>query len=125
MRAPSHWPPLFQPRRDEDASHWVDTRLPDLSQNCRDPSLMGWTGIAILGAAIGVVGWWLHPLRNGARRGVLGAMIAGVTGAVLANAAGRLTGAFFDGELLQWPVCTVVALVATAVIAGLSFRQGY
>lgn len=86
---------------------------------------MGWTGIAILGAVVGVVGWWLHPLRNGVRRGGWLAMIAGVAGAVLANAAGRLTGAFFDGELLQWPVCTVVALAATALIAGLSFRQGY
>jgi len=84
---------------------------------------MGWTGIVILGAVVGLLGWWLHPLRRGVRRGLLRAMIAGVTGAVLANAAGRLTGAFFDGELLQWPVCTAVAALAAAVSAGMSFRQ--
>ena len=84
---------------------------------------MGWTGIVILGAAVGFFGWWLHPLRRGARRGFLRAVIAGLAGAVFANAAGRLTGVFFDGELLQWPVCTAVALAASAVIAGLSFRR--
>lgn len=86
---------------------------------------MGWIGTVILGAVVGVVAWWLHPLRNGARRGFLRALIAGVTGAVLANAAGRLTGAFYDGELLQWPICIGTALIAAAVIAGLSFRHGF
>jgi uncharacterized membrane protein YeaQ/YmgE (transglycosylase-associated protein family) len=86
---------------------------------------MGWTGIVILGAIVGVVAWWLHPLRrrdrdNGYRRGLLRAVIAGVAGAVFANAAGRLTGAFYDGELLQWPVCTAIALLAAAVITGLA-----
>lgn len=87
---------------------------------------MGWTGIVILGAVVGFAGWWLHPLRSAAaagRRGLLRAVMAGVAGAVLANAAGRLTGAFFDGELLQWPVCTAVALAASAVITGLSFPR--
>ena len=84
---------------------------------------MGWIGIVILGAVVGVAGWWLHPLRNGVRRGLSRAVIAGVAGAVLANAAGRVSGAFFDGELLQWPVCTAVALVATAAFASLSFRR--
>lgn len=90
---------------------------------------MGWTGTVILGAIVGFFGWWLHPWRKGSRgeggvrRGLLRGVIAGVAGAVLANAAGRLTGAFFDGELLQWPVCTAVALVAAAVITGASFRH--
>ena len=88
---------------------------------------MGWTGIVILGAAVGLFGWWLHPLRrrggDGAGRGLLRGIIAGVAGAVFANAAGRLSGAFFDGELLQWPICTAVALVAVAVITGVSVRH--
>jgi len=84
---------------------------------------MGWIGIVVLGAVVGFVGWWLHPLRGGVRRGLGRALIAGVAGAVLANAAGRLTGAFFDGELLQWPVCTAVALVAAASLAGQAFRR--
>jgi len=84
---------------------------------------MGWAGIVILGAAVGAISWWLHPLRNRVRRGLWRAVLAGVAGAVLANAAGWLTGAFFDGELLQWPVCTAAALLAAGVIAGLSFRR--
>jgi uncharacterized membrane protein YeaQ/YmgE (transglycosylase-associated protein family) len=90
---------------------------------------MGWTGTVILGAVVGFFGWWLHPLRRGirgeggVRRGLLRGVIAGVAGAVLANAAGRLTGAFFDGELLQWPVTTAIALVAAAVVTGASLRH--
>ncbi|TDV05045.1 hypothetical protein [Paraburkholderia caballeronis] len=82
---------------------------------------MGWIGIAILGAVVGVAGWWLHPRR--ARRGLWRAVLAGIAGAALANAAGRTTGAFLDGETLQWPVCTAVALLAAAAIASLSFRR--
>jgi uncharacterized membrane protein YeaQ/YmgE (transglycosylase-associated protein family) len=84
---------------------------------------MGWTGVVIIGAVVGFLSWWLHPLRHGVRRGFLRAVMAGLAAAVFANAAGRLSGAFFDGELLQWPVCVAVALVAGAVIAGLSFRR--
>ncbi|HTH62333.1 MAG TPA: hypothetical protein VL689_19550 [Paraburkholderia sp.] len=84
---------------------------------------MGWSGIVILGAVIGFFAWWLHPLRRGERRGLLRALIAGITGAVLANAAGRLSGAFYDGELLQWPICMAVALAAAAVVSGVSFSR--
>lgn len=84
---------------------------------------MGWIGIVILGAVIGLAGWWFHPLRGGQRRGIWQALVAGVAGATLANAAGRLSGAFLDGEMLQWPVSAAVALLAVAVMAPLAFRR--
>jgi hypothetical protein len=28
---------------------------------------MGWPGIVLLGAVIGLAGWWLHPLRRASR----------------------------------------------------------
>jgi hypothetical protein len=98
---------------------------------------MGWIGIVVLGAAVGVAGWWLHPLRNpgspgspgsrGARsrRGtrIAVAIAAGVAGAALAKMAGSVTGLFLDGDTLEWPVCTAAALVAVAVTAGLASRR--
>jgi hypothetical protein len=93
---------------------------------------MGWAGIVVLGAAIGFAGWWLHPLRRlnnagrsggskGARLWV--ALLAGVLGASVARMAGNVTGLFHDGEILEWPVCTAVAMIAVAVTVGLLSRR--
>jgi uncharacterized membrane protein YeaQ/YmgE (transglycosylase-associated protein family) len=84
---------------------------------------MGWPGIVILGLVVGCAGWWLHPLRGTGRNGLALAAMAGVLGAALAKAAGRATGLFYDGELLEWPLCTLFALVFVTVIVGLRARQ--
>jgi uncharacterized membrane protein YeaQ/YmgE (transglycosylase-associated protein family) len=84
---------------------------------------MGWPGIVVLGIVVGVAGWWLHPLRRHARGGVIPAVVAGVLGAALAKAAGRVTGLFYDGELLEWPVCTGIALVFVAAAVALRARR--
>lgn len=80
---------------------------------------MGWPGVIFLGFVVGCAGWWLHPLRRAARGGFALALAAGVIGAMLAKVAGRATGLFYDGELLEWPLCTALALVF--VIASLVF----
>jgi uncharacterized membrane protein YeaQ/YmgE (transglycosylase-associated protein family) len=84
---------------------------------------MGWPGIVILGLVVGCAGWWLHPLRRAARHGFALAVVAGVLGAALANAAGSATGLFYDGELLQWPLCTAIALVFVGVCVALRARR--
>ncbi|WP_233883025.1 hypothetical protein [Paraburkholderia flagellata] len=84
---------------------------------------MGWPGIVILGLVVGCAGWWLHPLRRAARHSLVLAVVAGVVGAALANAAGSATGLFYDGELLQWPLCTALALVFVGVCVALRGRS--
>jgi len=84
---------------------------------------MGWPGIIVLGIVVGVAGRWLHPMRPRARGGLVLAVVAGVLGAVLARLAGRITGLFHDGELLEWPVCTAFALVFVAAAVTLRARR--
>jgi hypothetical protein len=87
---------------------------------------MGWPGIAVLGLVVGCAGWLLHPLRRAcgpAGRTVLLAIAAALMGAALAKVAGRASGLFYDGELLEWPVCTAVALVFVAVLVALRARR--
>ncbi|WP_322059241.1 hypothetical protein [Paraburkholderia sp. J63] len=86
---------------------------------------MGWPGIVVLGLAIGCAGWLFHPLRRAsgpAGSGLALAVAAALLGAALAKAAGRATGFFYDGELLEWPVCTAVAFVFVAVSVALRAR---
>ena len=83
---------------------------------------MGWSGIVILGLVVGGAGWWLHPMRRAACHRLVLAFVAGVLGAALANAAGGATGLFHDGELLQWPLCTALALVFVGVCVALRVR---
>lgn len=85
--------------------------------------LMGWTGIVVLGIVVGAAGRWLHPMRTRARGGLVLAVVAGVAGAVLARLAGRVTGLFYDGELLEWPVCTALALVFVSAALALRARR--
>ncbi|CAG4918885.1 hypothetical protein [Paraburkholderia saeva] len=84
---------------------------------------MGWAGIAILGAVVGLVGGWLHPLRRAGRGRIVVALVAGIVGAVVAAMAGNVTGLFHDGDTLEWLACTSVALIAVAVTVGLLSRR--
>jgi hypothetical protein len=95
---------------------------------------MGWAGIVVLGLAVGYAGWFFHPSRralvrasgraSGRSGGSLAlAIVAAVAGAALAKAAGRATGLFYDGELLEWPVCTAAAFVCVAVSVALRARR--
>ena len=90
---------------------------------------MGWPGIVVLGAAIGFAGWWLHPLRRSNHSNRSGrarlwvAVLAGVLGASVARMAGNVMGLFHDGETLEWPVCTAVAMIAVAVTVGFFSRR--
>lgn len=80
---------------------------------------MGWPGIVVLGIVVGLAGWRFHPLHRRVRGGLILAVVAGVAGAALARAAGRVTGLFYDGELLEWPICTAAAFVLVAAAVAL------
>ena len=87
---------------------------------------MGWPGIVVLGAAIGIAGWWLHPLRRlnrSSRARLWVAVLAGIVGASVARMAGNVIGLFHDGETLEWPVCTAIAMIAVAVTVGSRSRR--
>ncbi|WP_345811904.1 hypothetical protein AAGS40_13265 [Paraburkholderia sp. PREW-6R] len=84
---------------------------------------MGWPGIVVLGAVIGLAGWWFHPLRRASRARWWVALLAGLLGAAVARMAGNVIGLFHDGGLLEWPVCTAIALIAVAVTVGLLSRR--
>ena len=84
---------------------------------------MGWPGVIVLGLAIGLAGWWLHPLRRSRRARLSLALVCGVVAAAAAKMAGDVSGLFHDGETLEWPVCTGLALIAVAVAVGLSRRR--
>ena len=84
---------------------------------------MGWTGVVVLGLAVALAGWGLHPLRRTRRAGLLIALIAGVVAAAGAKMAGDVTGLFYDGETLQWPVCTALALIAVATAVAVAPRR--
>ena len=84
---------------------------------------MGWPGVLVLGFAVGLAGWWLHPLRRSSRAGLSIALIAGVLAAAAAKMLGNVSGLFHDGETLEWPVCTGFALLAVALTVGLASRR--
>ncbi|RDU95587.1 hypothetical protein [Trinickia dinghuensis] len=84
---------------------------------------MGWPGIIVLGLAVALAGWGLHPLRRTSRAGLPIALIAGIVAVAAAKMAGDVSGLFHDGETLEWPVCTGLALLAVAVAVGLAPRR--
>jgi hypothetical protein len=84
---------------------------------------MGWPGIIVLGVAIGLAGWWLHPLRRSSRARWWMALLAGALGTSVARMAGNVTGLFHDGDTLEWPVCTAIAIIAVAATVGLLSRR--
>ncbi|RQS72331.1 hypothetical protein DID96_11315 [Burkholderia sp. Bp8963] len=84
---------------------------------------MNWFGIIVLGTAVGLLGQWLHPLRRDGWPGWRAAVLVGIVGAVAAKMAGNLSGLFYDGETLEWPVCTGVAFLAVAATVALAARR--
>jgi hypothetical protein len=44
-------------------------------------------------------------------------------GGAFARLAGNVVGLFHDGDTLEWPVCTAIALIAVAVTVGLFSRR--
>jgi hypothetical protein len=51
------------------------------------------------------------------------AVLAGLLGAAVARMAGNVTGLFHDGGILEWPVCTAIAMIAVAATVGLLSRR--
>ncbi|MEX3959948.1 hypothetical protein [Trinickia sp. EG282A] len=84
---------------------------------------MGWPGIVVLGAVIGLAGWRLHPLYRATRIRWFVALPISVVAAGAAKMAGSVSGLFYDGGVLEWPLCTAVALSAVAVAAALASRR--
>ncbi|RQR55704.1 hypothetical protein DIE19_24040 [Burkholderia sp. Bp9126] len=85
---------------------------------------MNWFGIVVLGTAVGLLGRGLHPLRRAAGRPAWWvAVLVGIAGAAAAKMAGNLSGLFYDGETLEWPVCTGVAFLVVAVTVALAARR--
>lgn len=85
---------------------------------------MGWWGTAVLGAAIGIAGWRFHPAaleRRGA--GTLVAAIIAALAAVAAKFAGNVSGAFSDGQSLEWMATVLAAIAAVAVFGRLRARR--
>ncbi|MFK4448134.1 putative membrane protein YeaQ/YmgE (transglycosylase-associated protein family) [Caballeronia udeis] len=87
---------------------------------------MGWPGIVFLGLVVGLAAGWLHPLRRSVSRPfgrIWAAGLAGVVAAMVAKMLGNITGAFHDGDSLEWLVCVLFALVAVTVTVGLAARR--
>jgi hypothetical protein len=84
---------------------------------------MGWPGIVLLGAVIGLVGWRLHPSYRASRMRWFAAMPIGVIAAGAAKMAGNIAGLFYDGGVLEWPVCTAVAFATVAAAVALASRR--
>ncbi|KVG75977.1 hypothetical protein [Burkholderia ubonensis] len=84
---------------------------------------MNWFGIIVLGTAVGLFGRGLHPLRRTGRPAWWVVALVGIAGAAAAKTAGNLSGLFYDGETLEWPVCTGVAFVAVALTVALAARR--
>jgi hypothetical protein len=79
---------------------------------------MGWLGTALLAAIVGFAGWRFHPNASalGRPRGALTVAIA-VAAALLVKLAGNASGAFVDGQTLEW-LATVVAAIVVVVVMG-------
>jgi hypothetical protein len=90
---------------------------------------MGWTGIVMLGAVTGLASWWLHPLRragqvrNRPAARIWAALAAGVAAAALARMLGNITGAFHDGDSLEWLACVLFAFIVVTVTVGVAARR--
>jgi uncharacterized membrane protein YeaQ/YmgE (transglycosylase-associated protein family) len=84
---------------------------------------MGWLGIVVLGAVIGLSGWRLHPRYRATRMRGFVAVVIGVIAAAAAKMAGNLSGLFYDGGVLEWPLCTAAAFAAVALAVALVSRR--
>ena len=84
---------------------------------------MGWPGIWVLGLATGFFTWLLHPLRRMSHMRPWAALLAGCATASVAKMAGNLTGFFYDGDILEWPICTAAAYALVALTMWLFARR--
>jgi hypothetical protein len=87
---------------------------------------MGWPGIVFLGLVVGLAGWRLHPLRRLVSKQIgrlWAAGLAGMVAATLAKMLGNITGAFHDGDSLEWLACALLALAAVTVTVGVAARR--
>jgi hypothetical protein len=90
---------------------------------------MGWIGLIFLGAVIGAAGWWLHPLRRAGRVGggaagrIWTAVSAGILAIVVARMFGNIVDLYHDGEMLEWIVCSLFALVVVTLTVALAARR--
>jgi len=78
---------------------------------------MGWFGTLFVGAVVGLFGWKLHRARDRFRLWL--AVVLGATGATIAKLAGNLSGAFYDGQTLEWLASVLAAILAVALLGGL------
>jgi hypothetical protein len=53
----------------------------------------------------------------------MAALLLGVAAACAAKIGGSVSGLFYDGDTLEWPVCTAAALAVVAVTVGLLSRR--
>jgi uncharacterized membrane protein YeaQ/YmgE (transglycosylase-associated protein family) len=81
---------------------------------------MGWFGTAFVGAVVGLFGWKFHRARDRFRLWL--AVVLGATGATIAKLAGNLSGAFYDGQTLEWLASVLAAMFAVMLLGGL-FRK--
>jgi hypothetical protein len=87
---------------------------------------MGWPGIVFLGLVVGLAAGWLHPMRRLVSKPFGRLWVAGLVGvaaAMIAKMLGSITGAFHDGDSLEWLACALFALVAVTVAVGLAARR--
>ncbi|CAB3797543.1 hypothetical protein [Pararobbsia alpina] len=76
---------------------------------------MGWFETVFLAAVIGFAGWRFHPSRGGRRAGfVVGAAIVV---ALAVKLGGNASGAFSDGQSLEW-LATVLSAIAVVALLG-------
>lgn len=78
---------------------------------------MGWFGTAFVGAVLGLFGWKFHRARNRFRLWL--AVLLAAAAAILAKLAGNLSGAFYDGQTLEWLASVLAAIFAVALLGGL------
>jgi uncharacterized membrane protein YeaQ/YmgE (transglycosylase-associated protein family) len=78
---------------------------------------MGWFGTAFVGAVVGLFGWKFHRARDRFRLWL--AVVLGATGATIAKLAGNLSGAFYDGQTLEWLASVLAAICAVLLLGGL------
>jgi hypothetical protein len=82
---------------------------------------MGWFGTAFLAAVIGFAGWRFHPARGGRHAGLV--IGAAIVAALLVKLAGNASGAFSDGQSLEW-LATVLSAIAVVALLGRTGRGG-
>jgi hypothetical protein len=82
---------------------------------------MGWFGTAFLAAVIGFAGWRFHPSRG--ERPAWLVTGAAIVAALLIKLGGNVSGAFSDGQSLEW-LATVLSAMAVAALLGRAGHTG-